>query len=121
MPAMRRRLASLAFCIRPEASRKGPPPPDAKDALPWYAKSAAEGNDYGEFALAELYQNGQGVTADPVKAAALFAQAAAQGLKPDATTIPLQQLQQHFYGVAYTVTGERQWVDLVSIAAGGGQ
>jgi hypothetical protein len=68
-----------------------------------------------------LYQSGTGVAADPAKAAALFAAAAAQGFTRDSASFPLQQLQQRFYAVAYKLTGETQWVDLVSVPAGGGQ
>jgi TPR repeat protein len=100
---------------------QGPPPPDPKDAAPWYAKSAAAGNACGEFALAALYQSGKGVAPDPAKAAALFAQAAAQGFAVDPATFPLEQLQRRFYAAAYKLTGETQWTDLVSKAAGGGQ
>jgi len=111
----------LGFLYQTGSFAQGPPPPDPKDALPWYQKSAAQGDAYAEFALAAMYQTGQGVAKDPVKAAAYFAQAAAQGVKPDASSFPLQQLQNHFYSIAYQVTGQTHWVDLVSIAAGGGQ
>jgi TPR repeat protein len=111
----------LGFLYQTGSFAQGPPPPDPKDALPWYQKSAAAGDAYGEFGLAALYQTGQGVAKDPVKATALLAQAAAQGVKPDPSSFPLQQLQEHFYNIAYQVTGQTHWVDLVSIAAGGGQ
>jgi len=111
----------LGFLYQTGSFAQGPPPPDPKDALPWYQKSAAHGDAYGEFALAAMLQSGQGVAADPVKAAALFAAAAAQGVKADPASFPLQQLQAHFYSIAYQLTGETHWVDLVSIAAGGGQ
>ncbi len=111
----------LGFLYQTGSFAKGPPPPDPKDALVWYQKSAAEGDAYGEFALGEMYLTGQGAARDPVKAAALLAQAAVQGVKPDAGSFPLQQLQEHFYGVAYQVTGQTHWVDQVSIASGGGQ
>jgi TPR repeat protein len=111
----------LGFLYQTGSFAQGPPPPDPKDALPWYEKSAAQGNPYGEFALAEMLNNGQGVAKDPAKAATLFAQARAQGVAPDPSTIPLQQLQRHFYGIAYKLTGQTHWVDLVSTAAGGGQ
>ncbi len=111
----------LGFLYQTGSFAKGPPPPDPKDALPWYEKAAAQGNGFAEFALAEMLQNGEAVTADPVQAAALFAKAAAQGIAPSAATIPLQQLQQHFYALAYAVSGQTQWVDLVSVASGGGQ
>ena len=109
------------FLYQTGSFAQGPPPPDPKDAASWYAKSAAAGNPCGEFGLAVLYQSGQGVAKDPVKSAALFAQAAAQGLSVDPTTFPLEQLQKRFYTVAYQVTGQSHWSDLVSIAAGGGQ
>ncbi len=111
----------LGFLYQTGSFAQGPPPPDPKDALPWYQKSAAHGDAYGEFALAAMLQSGQGVTADPKQAAALFAAAAAQGVKADPSSFPLQQLQAHFYGIAYKLTGQTHWVDLVSIAAGGGQ
>lgn len=111
----------LGFLYQTGSYAQGPPPPDPKAALPWYQKSAALGDACGEFALAEMLQAGQSLTADPAQAAALFAKAAAQGLKPDPTTIALQQLQERFYGAAYAVTGQSHWVDLVSITAGGGQ
>jgi TPR repeat protein len=100
---------------------QGPPPPDPKDAVIWYTKAANAKNPCGEFALAALYQSGTGVTADPTQAASLFAAAAAQGLAQDPSSFPLQQLQQRFYAVADKLTGQTQWVDLVSAAAGGGQ
>jgi TPR repeat protein len=109
------------FLYQTGSFAQGPPPPDPKDAAPWYLKAAALGNPCGEFGLAALYQSGQGVAKDEVKAAALFAQAAAQGLAVDPSTFPLEQLQTHFYAVAYRLTGQRHWVDMVSIAAGGGQ
>lgn len=111
----------LGFLYQTGSFAQGPPPPDPKDALPWYQKSAALGDPYGEFALAAMLQRGQGVAADPVQAAALFAAAAAQGVKADPASFPLQQLQEHFYGIAYQLTGQTHWVDLVSVAAGGGQ
>jgi TPR repeat protein len=111
----------LGFLYQTGSFAQGPPPPDPKDALPWYEKSAAQGNAYGEFALAALLQSGQGVAADPTKAAPLFAAAAAQGVKLDPSSFPLQQLQAHFYSIAYKLTGQTHWVDQVSIAAGGGQ
>lgn len=109
------------FLYQTGSFAKGPPPPDPTDAAVWYAKSAAAGSPCGEFALGELYQAGQGVPNDTVKAAALLSQAAAQGLAADPASFPLQQLQQRFYAVAYNVTGQTQWVDMVSAAAGGGQ
>jgi TPR repeat protein len=111
----------LGFLYQTGSFAQGPPPPDPNDALPWYQKSAALGDPYGEFALAAMLQNGQSVAADPVKAAALFAAAAQQGVKADPASFPLQQLQEHFYSIAYKLTGQTHWVDLVSIAAGGGQ
>ena len=95
---------------------QGPPPPDPADAAIWYEKSAAHGDPWGQFALAALYQ-----AKDAAKAASLFAEAAAQGVKADPASFPLAQLQTHFYAIAYKVTGETRWVDTVSIAAGGGQ
>lgn len=111
----------LGFLYQTGSFAQGPPPPDPKDAAPWYAQAAARGNACGEFALGALYQTGQGVTKDPEKAAALLAQAAAQGLKPDPSTLPLEQLQQRFYAAAYQLTGQTQWADMVSQPAGGGQ
>lgn len=111
----------LGFLYQTGSFAQGPPPPDLKDALPWYQKSAARGDACGEFALAAMLQAGSGVTANPAEAASLFAQAAAQGLTVDASTIPLQQLQERFYGVAYKLTGQTHWVDTVSISAGGGE
>lgn len=111
----------LGFLYQTGSFAQGPPPPDPKDALPWYQKSAALGDAFGEFALAAMLQTGQGVAADPVKAAAMFAAAAAQGVTADPASFPLQQLQAHFYSTAYKLTGETHWVDLVSISAGGGQ
>ncbi len=100
---------------------KGPPPPDPADAATWYEKSAALGDPWGQFALGALYQTGKGVPKDEVKAAALFAQAAAVGVTADPASFPLAQLQKHFYGIAYQASGQTQWGDTVSIAAGGGQ
>lgn len=100
---------------------QGPPPPDFSDALPYYQKSAAAGNACGEFGLATMVQAGSGVPKDPKQAAALYAQAAAQGFGLDPNTYPLQQLQERFYAVAYQVTGQSHWVDMVSKAAGGQQ
>ncbi len=111
----------LGFLYQTGSFAQGPPPPDPADAAPWYQKAAAAGDAYGEFALAALYQAGQGVAKNPDKAASLFAQAAAQGVTADPTTFPLEQLQRHFYGIAYQVTGQTQWTDLVSRAAGGGE
>ena len=109
------------FLYQTGSFAKGPPPPDPADAAIWYGKSAALGDPWGQFALGALYQAGQGVPKDPVKAAALFAQAAAQGVTADPASFPLAQLQKHFYAIAYQVTGQTQWVDTVSIPAGGGQ
>ena len=61
------------------------------------------------------------IAKDPVKAAALFAKAALQGVTADPGSFALAQLQNHFYAIAYQVTGETRWEDSVSIAAGGGQ
>jgi TPR repeat protein len=109
------------FLYQTGSFAQGPPPPDPKDAVIWYTKAANAKNPCGEFALAALYQSGTGVTADPVQAASLFAAAAAQGLAQDPSSFPLQQLQQRFYADAYKTTGQTQWTDLVSAAAGGGQ
>jgi len=100
---------------------QGPPPPDPADAAIWYKKSAAVGDPWGEFALAALTQAGQGVPKDAAKAAALFAQAAVQGVDADPSSFPLAQLQKHFYETAYQLTGQSEWTDTVSITAGGGQ
>jgi TPR repeat protein len=100
---------------------QGPPPPDFADALPYYQKSAAAGNACGEFGLATMLQAGSGVPKDLKKAAALYAQAAAQGFALDPNSFPLQQLQERFYAAAYQVTGQNQWTDMVSRAAGGQQ
>jgi uncharacterized protein len=109
------------FLYQTGSFAQGPPPSDPKDAVIWYTKAANAKNPCGEFALAALYQSGTGVTADPAQAATLFAAAAAQGLAQDSSSFPLQQLQQRFYAAAYKITGQTQWVDLVSTAAGGGQ
>jgi TPR repeat protein len=109
------------FLYQTGSFAQGPPPPDPADALQWYQKSAAAGDACGEFGLGYLYQTGQGVKPDPVQAAAWFAKAAAQGMKPDPTTFPLQQIQQHFYALADQVTGVSGWVDTVSTQAGGDQ
>ena len=114
-------MCEAGFLYQTGSFAQGPPPPDPADAAPWYAKAAAAGNACGEFALGALYQSGQGVPKDPVKAAALLAQAAAQGFTEDPSTFPLEQLQQRFYAAAYKVTGQTHWVDLVSVASGGGQ
>ncbi len=111
----------LGFLYQTGSIGQGPPPPDPKDAAPWYARAAAQGNVCGEFALGELYASGQGVPKDPVKAAAWLAKAAAQGLPADPSGFPLQQLQQRFYAVAFQLTGQTTWVDTVSEPAGGGQ
>jgi TPR repeat protein len=100
---------------------QGPPPPDPADALIYYQKAAAAGNACGEFGLATLFQAGTGVPKDATKAAALYAQAAKQGFALDPASFPLQQLQDRFYAVAYQLTGQTHWVDMVSKAAGGQQ
>jgi len=109
------------FLYQTGSFAQGPPPPDPADAAIWYAKSAALGDKWGEFALAALYQTGQGVPKNPARAEALFAQAAAQGVAADPASFPLAQLQTHFYAIAYQITGQTYWADNVSIAAGGGQ
>jgi TPR repeat protein len=112
----------LGFLYQTGSFAQGPPPPDPADALPWYQKSAAQGDKWGEFALAALLQSGgQGVKPDPAQAASWFAKAAAQGLTPDPNSFPLQQLQEHFYAIAYQLTGQTSWTDLVSAPSGGGQ
>jgi TPR repeat protein len=111
----------VGFLYQTGSFAQGPPPPDPADAAHWYEKSAALGDPWGEFALAALYQAGQGVPKDAAKAAVLFAQAAAQGVTADPASFPLAQLQTHFYEIAYQLTGETKWTDTVSIAAGGGQ
>lgn len=109
------------FLYQTGSFAQGPPPPDPADAAIWYEKSAALGDPWGEFALAALTEAGQGVPKDPAKAASLFAQAAAQGVKADPSSFPLAQLQTHFYEAALRVTGQAEWTDSVSVAAGGGQ
>lgn len=99
---------------------QGPPPPDLAEAAVWYGKAAKAGNACGQFALAALYAQGQGVAKDHGQATTLFAQAAAQGLRQDAGRFPLQQLQERFYAAAYHFTGQTQWVDTVSVKSGGG-
>jgi len=111
----------LGFLYQTGSIGQGPPPPDPKDAAPWYAQAAAQGNACGEFALGELYASGQGVPKDAAKAASLLAKAAAQGLTADPSSFPLEQLQDRFYAVAYQLTGQTTWVDMVSVPAGGGE
>jgi len=111
----------LGFLYQTGSIGQGPPPPDPKDAAPWYEKAAAAGNACGEFGLAGLYASGQGLAKDPAQAAALYAKAAAQGFARDPTSFPLQQLQRRFYAVAFDITGQTEWADLVSHDAGGGQ
>jgi TPR repeat protein len=110
----------LGFLYQTGSIGQGPPPPDPVDAAPWYKKAAAAGSPCGEFGLAGLYATGQGVTKDTTQATALYAKAAAQGLALDPARFPLQQLQQRFYSVALQLTGQTEWVDLVSKDAGGG-
>ena len=111
----------LGFLYQTGSIGQGPPPPDPKDAAPWYVRAAAQGNVCGEFALGALLASGQAGPKDPAKAAALLARAAAQGLAADPSSFPLQQLQQRFYAVAYRLTGQTAWVDMVSKPAGGGE
>jgi TPR repeat protein len=82
------------------------PPVDLNQAAKWYGVSAAKGDAYGEFALAGLYQSGLGVAKDTDKAAELYAQAAAQGVRSDTATTPLDQLFQHFIRLASTISGQ---------------
>jgi TPR repeat protein len=109
----------LGFLYQTGSFAQGPPPPDPAQAEPWYKTSAARGNPWGEFALAAFYRAGLGLKTERTRSAALFAQAAAQGVTADPTTFPLQQLQRHFYDIAYQLTGTTEWVDVVSRAAGG--
>lgn len=111
----------VGFLYQTGSYGQGPPPPDPKDAIPWYTKAANAKNACGEFALAALYQSGTGTAANPAQAATLFAAATAQGFSQDHASFPLQQLQQYFYAVAFKVTGQTRWADLVSAAAGGAQ
>jgi TPR repeat protein len=110
----------LGFLYQTGSFAQGPPPSDPAHAAPWYQKSAALGDPWGEFARAALYETGVGLGKDTKRAAALFTQAAAQGVTLDPATFPLQQLQSHFYGLAYKLTGQKEWVDDVSLPAGGG-
>jgi hypothetical protein len=111
----------LGFLYQTGSFGQGPPPPDLKQAASWYAKSAAQGDACGQFALAALYVSGKGVTQDAGKAASLSAEAATQGLTADPASFPLEQLQQRFYAAAYKISGQTEWVDTVSRAAGGGE
>jgi len=109
----------LGFLYQTGSFAQGPPPSDPVQAAPWYQKAAALGDPWGEFALAALYQAGQGLKKDTQHAAILFGQAAAQGVVVDPTTFPLQQMQRHFYSIAFQLTGQTEWVDVVSRPAGG--
>ena len=111
----------LGFLYQTGSFAQGPPPPNPAKAAPWYEKSAALGNPWGQFALAGLYLSGKGESQDPAKAAALFALAATQGVRVDPASFPLQQLQAQIYANAEKTTGQSNWSDLVSAQAGGGQ
>jgi len=110
----------LGFLYQTGSFAQGPPPPDPADAVPLYEKAAASGNACGEFALGAMYETGQVVPKDPAMAASLFGKAAAQGFTLDPSSFPLEQLQQRFYAVAYQLTGQSQWTDLVSNHAAAG-
>lgn len=81
------------------------PPVNPTRAAHWYAEAVAQGNGCGAFALAALYQSGEGVTKDPAKAAQLFARAASLGYVLDKTTFPLEQINRHFHAVAAELVG----------------
>ena len=82
------------------------PPVNPVQAAHWYGEAAALGNGCGIFALAALYQDGEGLTKDPAKASQLFAQAAPLGYVVDRTTFPLEQINRHFHAVAITLAGQ---------------
>ncbi len=82
------------------------PPVNPVQAAHWYGEAAAHGNGCGIFALAALYQDGEGLTKDPAKASQLFAQAAPLGYVVDRTTFPLEQINRHFHAVAITLAGQ---------------
>ena len=109
----------LGFLYQTGSFAQGPPPSDPVQAAPWYQKAAARGDPWGEFALAGLYETGLGVKKDPKRATVLWAQASAQGVVADPKTFPLEQMQRHFYGLAFQLTGQEEWVDVVSRTAGG--
>jgi TPR repeat protein len=109
----------LGFLYQTGSFAQGPPPSDPAQAAPWYQKSAALGDPWGEFALAALYENGLGLKKDTKQAALLLAEASAKGVVADPTTFPLEQMQRHFYGIAFQLTGQSDWVDVVSRTAGG--
>ena len=81
------------------------PPVNPTKAAQWYAEASAHGGGCGTFGLAALYQAGEGVTKDPVKAGQLFAQAASRGYVVDKTTFPLEQINRHFHAVATELAG----------------
>ncbi|GAB0118956.1 tetratricopeptide repeat protein [Acidisoma sp. 7E03] len=111
----------LGFLYQTGSFAQGPPPPDPKQAVAWYEKAAKQNDACGAFALAALYRRGTGVEKNPVLAASLLAVATQGGLEPQPHVLPLQQLQDYFYGIAYQLTGGlTQWRDLVSAGAGGG-
>jgi TPR repeat protein len=80
-------------------------PADLPDAVGWYAKAAAQENGCGQFALAALYDSGQGVPKDPQRAHALYAKAASHGYTVDKTSFPLQQMFGRFKAIAAQLAG----------------
>lgn len=111
----------LGFLYQTGSFGQGPPPPDPKRAALWYEMAAKQNDACGAFALAALYRRGTGVEKNPFLAATFMGIATAGGFEPKPHVLPLQQLQNHFYAVAYQLTGGlAQWRDLVSASAGGG-
>ncbi|HEX6158969.1 MAG TPA: caspase family protein, partial [Thermoanaerobaculia bacterium] len=65
--------------------------PDYAAAAKWYEKAAAGNHSASQFSLAQLYEKGQGVTADAQKALTLYRRAA--GLTGDYTIVETAQYQ----------------------------
>jgi hypothetical protein len=59
------------------------PEPDYEQAAIWYRKAAEQGDAQAQFRLADMYEEGSGLTVDFAQAAFWYRQAAKQG-KPDA-------------------------------------
>lgn len=111
----------LGFLYQTGSIAQGPPPPDPKQGAVWYEMAAKQNNACGAFGLAALYRTGTGVEKNTVLAAAFAAIATAGGFEAQPHVLALQQLQDHFYAVAYQLTGGlAKWRDLVSADAGGG-
>jgi len=94
---------------------------DYSEAVQWYSKAAAQGEEVAQFALAEMYYNGVGVSQDYIKAMQFYEQAAKSGhiaalgclglLYTLGNGVPQDYMLAYAFFSLASVRGEHRYVD----------